>query len=394
MLVRFFFSILLMFSQNLWGQETIRIEVRNPEHYNIRRLTESNLLVGAWESMPDTIQFDVPARYIVRGAGGRVLLEPTLEVWRAESGGGAGNPLIHPPLGTCNYSFPGSPGSPGCDFYPFQNSQGETRYVALRYMAREGENSALGDSDIRYETQEIRDAEGNVVGTDRVPVYNRSRFYMINSDGTEVELAKPVDLTSGTRPDPILTTADRRDFVRDEDDLTGVPSGRLNCSSNTGDPFQCLMCNCHHESNVVYENGQNRIIGYEGRFAVAATVKTRMGMDSYPDSICDVVWFQGRTQSGRMVAHYTWTLDGEGEEIVEGQNYQRCYQPVRDVLEGLNEHFASHYHTPGVTPGWQCFDASGNPSQGRYIDGHIFYDTCDRRDRATPEDMGPIEVSQ
>ncbi len=388
-LLKSFFAV--FFSSWLFADSTVRIEVRNPEPFRIRRLTQSNLLVNSWETMPDSIHFDVPQQFVVRDSEGRIQIEPTLESWRMGRLGGQGSPIVHPPLGTCSYIFQQTPPRLGCDFYPFQGPSGETRYVALRYMAREAENTSLGESDIRYVEQEVQGAEGLV---DRVPVYNRSEFFEIRPDGTADPINKPVDLAARTAEEPVIRGLHPRSWVEDEDDLTNVPLGTIQCSENTGDPFQCMMCNCHHESNFVYENGNYRRIGYEGRFAVAATVKTRVGMDSYPNSICDVIWFNGTTASGRQVAHYTWTLDGEGEEVVSGENYQRCYRPVRDVLEGLNSHFASHYHTPNVDPGWECFDENGNRSQGTYIDGHIFYDTCDRRRRATPERMTPIEVSR
>lgn len=147
------------------------------------------------------------------------------------------------------------------------------------------------------------------------------------------------------------------------------PEGSVRCDSPQS-TFQCMMCNCHHETE-----GES----YRGKVAVGKVVMTRVGMSEYPNSVCGVIYQH---------AQFSWTsMRVKRNETISGASYRNCYQAVQESL-AFRGHFASHFHTPAVTPRWRK-----NCRVLERIGGHIFYESCRGYSRA-PEGGGSEAVSK
>lgn len=128
------------------------------------------------------------------------------------------------------------------------------------------------------------------------------------------------------------------------------PEGMVTCD-RARSTFQCMMCNCYHEAR-----GES----YEGRVAINKVVMTRVGMSSFPNTVCGVVYQR---------AQFSWTLTSrKRNQRLSREGYNRCYQSVREAFQ-FRGHYASHYHTTAVWPRWRD---DRNPSRFR-IGVHQFY---------------------
>ena len=128
------------------------------------------------------------------------------------------------------------------------------------------------------------------------------------------------------------------------------PNGQLNCDKPRS-TFQCMMCNCWAEA---------RGLPYDGMLAVSKVVMTRVGMSSFPNTVCGVVY-----QSSQ----FSWTNKPKTRNInINVADSPGCYQSVKEGFKFRGQ-FASHYHTPGVWPDWRD---DNNPTRFR-MPGHIFY---------------------
>lgn len=137
---------------------------------------------------------------------------------------------------------------------------------------------------------------------------------------------------------------------------------RMTCGSPQN-PFQCMMCNCYHES---------RGEGYSGRVAVGKVVMTRARMSSYPNSVCSVVY----QNSNQRYPQFSWTNQASRHNVMAREGYERCEGAVREALN-FNGHYASHYHATNVYPKWR------HNCSGRFqIGAHYFYSDCGGQSRA------------
>lgn len=148
------------------------------------------------------------------------------------------------------------------------------------------------------------------------------------------------------------------------------PNGSINCA-NQRNSFECAMCTCHGET------GNQRD---EGQVAVMKVIMTRVGMDSYPNTVCGVTK-QGlsRYRRTRRKSDLAFTYYAASNFTLRGAEYANCYNEVKEGL-AFRGHFASHYHADYVRASW-IPDCWGGKEQ---IQTHIFYEVCDRRNRADP----------
>lgn len=76
----------------------------------------------------------------------------------------------------------------------------------------------------------------------------------------------------------------------------------FDCEDHMRDDLAAMACN-------IYWEGRNQ--GEEGMIAIAAVTMWRVRHRDYPDTVADVVWDKNWSRkSGRMVAMFSWTLDG------------------------------------------------------------------------------------
>lgn len=364
----------------------VTIEVVSPEDYRVRSFTGTTL-VQTSESLPDRIRFEIPDQFVSRLSSGQVDIERSLERWRMGTRTEKGTPLVYPGrVGQCAYQF-GT--RVGCDMYPFKNEQGETRYIALRFMARESEQREVSASDY------IETKVTGVTGDDGKPIYDRlyqrSTFVEQLSSGGTRAVPKPVDLLNGKRPEPIILGGEKG-FVR-----TGVQAIRGYVDYTEADakegvtcegpqnPLQCLICNCHHETGITDK---------EDKFNVGKVVMTRLGMETYNPggrgTVCDMIYEQK--------AQFSWFFDGKKEEVVKGESFKICLPLMKKAL-AFRGHFASHYHANWMNKAdvmWLRRKKKGGGTEpncrgkthraGTKVRGHTFYEVCDEFKRSASRD--------
>lgn len=88
----------------------------------------------------------------------------------------------------------------------------------------------------------------------------------------------------------------------------------LNCEDHLNDDLIALACN-------IYWEGRNQ--NTEGMVAIAAVTLWRVRDPEYPDTIADVVWEKHWSKkSQRMIAMFSWTLDGKKDHPFKSEQAQ------------------------------------------------------------------------
>ena len=114
---------------------------------------------------------------------------------------------------------------------------------------------------------------------------------------------------------------------------------------------QCMAENIYFESR-----GQP----IRGQIAVGLVTINRVKSSKYPNNVCEVVWMQRRNhRTGKLVAQFSWTLDGLPDTPRKGKAWEEAYMIASALLaEGSLYNFydftnsATHYHADYVTPAW------------------------------------------
>lgn len=103
--------------------------------------------------------------------------------------------------------------------------------------------------------------------------------------------------------------------------------------------YQCLVCNCYHESR-----GEPR----EGKIAVAKTVLSRAESRSYPDTACEVVYQPWQ---------FSWTNDRISNNIstrnsTDRKSLQDCREAADTAIDQGPNGLTFFYNPRVVTPAW------------------------------------------
>lgn len=131
--------------------------------------------------------------------------------------------------------------------------------------------------------------------------------------------------------------------------------------------IKCLADNMYFE-------GRNQTT--HGKIGIGLATINRVKSKHFKNNICDVVWFKARDRrTGKMTAHFSWTLDGKSDKIANKPVYQEIYRIAEAMIaEGSLDNFydftegATHYHADYVTPYW-----ASEMMQIAQIDDHIYY---------------------
>ena len=121
--------------------------------------------------------------------------------------------------------------------------------------------------------------------------------------------------------------------------------------------------------NIYYEAGLEH---YEGRLAVAQVTVNRSEHESFPDSICGVVYHKTRAKStGKTVCQFSWVCESNRRQInYSSDRWYNSVELAKDVIiEGLRlNHLedALFFHNTHVNPNWGLQKITR-------IGGHIFY---------------------
>lgn len=137
--------------------------------------------------------------------------------------------------------------------------------------------------------------------------------------------------------------------------------------SDSTDHVKCLADNIYFEA---------RNQGTAGKIGVGHVTLNRIGVKPYPDSICGVVWYQVKDKkTGKVVPHFSWTLDGKPDRPPNHEQELAAYKKARalaeliisgetiDITDG-----ATHFHAVYVQPYW-----APKMTQTVQINDHIFY---------------------
>ena len=122
----------------------------------------------------------------------------------------------------------------------------------------------------------------------------------------------------------------------------------------------------------------------QGQIAVALVTINRVLSEAYPGTVCEVVWEQRRSPKyKKMVAQFSWTLDGKPDRIENKRKWNNEILPLARAMlaEGSLLNFsdftqgATHYHADYVDPWW---NKKFTPIMK--VDTHLFY----RDEKVTP----------
>lgn len=128
---------------------------------------------------------------------------------------------------------------------------------------------------------------------------------------------------------------------------------------------ECLALNVYHEARSEHR---------EGREVVIYATLNRVNDWAHPDTICDVVKEIRRSRdTGRLVAHFSWTLDGKSDKATEAETFREIYlmsieamfMDYRPSLPHANE--VINYHTLAVSPDWGDMEPVG------IVGSHVIY---------------------
>lgn len=105
----------------------------------------------------------------------------------------------------------------------------------------------------------------------------------------------------------------------------------------TLEAINCLSLNIYHEA-------RNQPL--EGQIAVAMVTLNRVESESYPNTVCNVVWQNKQ---------FSWTHDGKSDKPYEKEKFEEILKLVNKIAKGEIENNipnVTHYHADYVSPCW------------------------------------------
>lgn len=132
------------------------------------------------------------------------------------------------------------------------------------------------------------------------------------------------------------------------------------------DEIQCMALNIYFEAR-----GEDR----KGQLAVGLVTINRVLSKKYPNSVCDVVWQQNKNKKGKLIAQFSWTLDGLHDTPLEMESWEESKRLAEGLLaEGTLFNLvdftygSTHYHANYVDPAW-----SKTLTKTIVVGDHLFY---------------------
>lgn len=126
-----------------------------------------------------------------------------------------------------------------------------------------------------------------------------------------------------------------------------------------GAQWKCL-------SEALYFEARGETV--KGQFAVAEVIMNRVASARFPGSLCAVI---NQGTGRKYQCQFTYTCDGNPENIHEARAFARVSKVARAVMDGKAPKLtdgATHYHTTAVRPRW-----SRVYTKTARIGVHIFY---------------------
>ena len=137
---------------------------------------------------------------------------------------------------------------------------------------------------------------------------------------------------------------------------------------NLDDEINCMALNIYFEARNQSTHGQLAV----GLVTINIVLSKR-----YPDSVCDVVWQKRKNKKGKLVAQFSWTLDGLADVPLDTKSWTQSKRMAESLLaEGQLHniadftHGATHYHADYVDPFW-----NDSLTHTITVGDHLFYNT-------------------
>jgi spore germination cell wall hydrolase CwlJ-like protein len=142
----------------------------------------------------------------------------------------------------------------------------------------------------------------------------------------------------------------------------------LKASDENGDAF-CLA------QNIYFEAGNQPLAG---KIAVSQVVLNRLEHNSYPHTVCGVVYdakyienWKGNMVPRRNKCQFSWFCDGKSDAPLDTKTWLQSLDIARDVINGYYGDItegATHYHATTVSPYW-----AESLNETVVINDHVFY---------------------
>ena len=139
-------------------------------------------------------------------------------------------------------------------------------------------------------------------------------------------------------------------------------------SDPNGDEY-CLA------QNIYFEAGNQPLAG---KIAVSQVVLNRLEHNSYPGTVCGVIYdakyvenWRGNMVPRRNKCQFSWFCDGKPDEPLDTKTWMESLVIARDVMDGFYGDItegATHYHATTVSPYW-----ADSLNETVVINDHIFY---------------------
>lgn len=131
--------------------------------------------------------------------------------------------------------------------------------------------------------------------------------------------------------------------------------------------LQCLAMNIYHEA---------RSEGIQGQRAVAWATLNRVAHESYPDTVCEVVYQAETDENGNPIRHrcqFSWYCDGKSDAIRNQAAWNVANRIAEEVMSKYGKETdptggSIMYHADYVDPFWAT-----SYKREVQIDSHVFY---------------------
>ena len=121
-------------------------------------------------------------------------------------------------------------------------------------------------------------------------------------------------------------------------------------------------------ATAIYHEARGETL--KGQFAVAEVILNRVESDTFPDTICNVV-FEGVTAGRRGGCQFSFACDGKSDAMRNRSAADRARRIAQVMADGGHRGLtkgAQYFHTTGVSPSW-----SRQFTKTAQIGVHLFY---------------------
>lgn len=218
------------------------------------------------------------------------------------------------------------------------------------------------------------------MSTGQTPVDNARPVVMIEQEEVEPETSPVLPEFDFIYPDELRLPPELTPPTTIEDGPAKPPFEARAPSWAPGGIAKAVDCLAR---NIYFEAKSESV---KGQIAVGLVTINRVHSPRFPNTICDVVWQKRRNPvTNKMVAQFSWTLDGKSDNPVNKRAWLRAQRIANAMLSGGTLHHfvdftggATHYHATYVSPYWsrKLEKVFHEETHIFYTDGSIVADAC------------------